>query len=163
MSPRIAAFFSLTARVLFSLVVFNRPPLRVPAPGHHAPVLLLHVVGIVLFILAIGVLLGVKARFCAIISAGLLAITAWLDPSVWPAVELSGALLIAFAGSGAFSLDRAFSRWLDAFFRVRYTDIIDYRAQKHPERDQLAASDTGIGNSLQTASPGRSMGNVLSN
>jgi hypothetical protein len=124
MSTRNTALFFLLGRIIFSLVLYYG--LRLPPAAGNAKAI--HIATITFAILGAGITLGLKARFCAVLIAGITAILAIGTTSLWLLILFSGALFLSCFGSGAYSLDRFIGRvvgqWLDAFFRVRYTDIL---------------------------------------
>ena len=148
-TPKLTSLYPLVGRVCFTLPFFLgsafQPDVSHDSPHWQGP--LIQVARITVLVLSVFVLVGLRARKSAAVITVIVVVASLIGPSFRPvdgpmirqlqqslllpyASLLAGAMLIGYFGSGPYSLDRQLSRWVRAFFHVRYSDIIEWRASK---------------------------------
>lgn len=137
-APILTGLYPLIGRGLFALPFFLGSPFQYPVSPGSPPwqIPLVHAAKIILILLSGCVLSGLKARQSA---AGIMMILFVLGIGcpVQNVGLLGGAMMIGHYGSGPYSLDRPLAKWvgewLDSFFRIRYSDINEWRAGQRPK------------------------------
>ena len=140
MAPKLSGLYPVIGRVFFTLPFFLGTPLQynISQTSPHWQIQLFHAAKIVLLLLSACVLLGLKARRSAAVITVILVVMSLICPSFRafdePMVLLGGAMMIGYFGSGPYSLDRQLAKWVGAWlgslFRIRYSDIIEWRAKR---------------------------------
>ena len=153
MGPKLTGLYPVMGRVFFTLPFFLGTPLQynISQTSPHWQIELFHVAKIGLLLLSVCVLSGLKSRGSAVIITVILIALSLTSPSfrafedpmarqlqqrqlLQNAILLGGAMMIGYFGSGPYSLDRQLAKWvgawLDSFFKVRYSDIIEWRTKR---------------------------------
>jgi hypothetical protein len=138
------AYAALIGRVCFALPIFLGSAFQpdVSRDGPHWQGQLIQVVKIAVLVLSTFVLAGMRARKSAAVITVILVVGSLMGQSFRfvDGPMLGGAMIIGYFGSGPYSLDRQLSRWVSAFFHVRYSDIIEWRATQSSKRPPKAQS-----------------------
>jgi putative oxidoreductase len=146
MTPKPTNLYPLIGRVCFTLPFLFGSVFRPESPDGcaHWQLHLIQAFRLAVLLLSVCVLVGLRARRAAAIITVILIVGSLIDPPT-RAVDgfmvrqlqqslllqysslVGGAMVIGYFGSGPYSLDRQLSRWVRAFFHIRYTDIIEHR------------------------------------